>query len=151
LQEGYAPLAFVAGTGEQSFAWYRGPFTAVVPQPLPPVDSPPVDARHATSADALMIYLAQEGLFDASYAAAWNIGRELALADSRFARSVNSYRQSANAALGRLSQRLTQSHFATHADMRALAAPHATRRRFSARIGEGLGRDWTQTLASVRD
>lgn len=151
LRQGYAPLAFVTGAGQQSFAWYRGPFSPVVPQPLPPVGNPPSDIRHATTADALMIYLAEQGLFDLSYAAAWNIGRGLALADSRFAQTVNLFRQSGNAALARLSQRLAMPHFAGQADLGRLAAPQATSAHFSQRIGAGLGKAWTQALASVRD
>lgn len=151
LADGFAPLDFVAGSGDQSFAWYRGPFTPVVPQSLPPVGSPAVDTRHAGNADALMVYLAGQGMFDLSYAAAWTIGRGLALADSRFAQSINSYRQSANAALGRLSQRLSQPQFAGAVDMAALAAPHATRQLFTTRIAGGLGTSWTQTLGSIRE
>ncbi|MGO9223407.1 IPT/TIG domain-containing protein, partial [Mycobacterium sp.] len=136
---------------ESSFAWYRGPFTPVDPQPLPAVGDPPVDPRHATTADALMIYLAEEGLFDLSYSAAWNIGRELALADSQFAQTINRYRQVSRAALGRLSQRLMMPHFSGHATLAQLAAPKATRAHFSARIGDGLGYAWTRALASIRE
>ena len=32
LKDGYAPLTFVSGAGEESFAWYRGPFSPVVPK-----------------------------------------------------------------------------------------------------------------------
>ncbi|MEU1391948.1 MULTISPECIES: IPT/TIG domain-containing protein [unclassified Nonomuraea] len=148
---GYAPLTFVAGTGETSYAWYRGPFTPFVTQELPPVGDPAVEPRDATSADALMIYLADEGLFDLSYAAAWNIGRQLALADSAFAQTVNGYRRAAHAALGRLSQRLTFGHFSRYDDLTPLAAPKATRPRFSSLIGDGLGRTWTRVLESVHD
>jgi hypothetical protein len=150
LHDGYAPLTFVAGSGDESFAWYRGPFTPEVPQPLPEVGNPPVCARHATTADALMIYLAEEGLFDLSYAAAWNIGRELALADAGFAQSINTYRQAANAALTRLSQRLALPHFSAKSDPGQLAARDATRAHFSRLVGDGLGRKWTSTLESVR-
>lgn len=151
LEQGYAPLTFVSGAGEESFAWYRGPFTPVVPQGLPPVGDPNVDTLHATSADALMIYLAEEGLFDLSYAAAWNIGRELALADSQFAQSMNSYRQSANAALARLAQRMSMPHFAGQADPSQLIDRSATKKHFSRLVGGGLGTQWTSALASARD
>jgi hypothetical protein len=116
IQDGYAPLPFVTGAGEQSFAWYRGPFTPVVPQPLPQVGDPPLGVDEATSADALMIYLAKQGLFDLSYAAAWNIGRQLALADAQFAQTMSRYRREARGALGRLAQRMTGDQLAEAAD-----------------------------------
>lgn len=151
LQGGYAPLTFVTGAGEESFAWYRGPFTPVVPQPLPAVDDPPVDTRHAANADSLMIYLAEEGLFDLSYAAAWNIGRELALADAQFAQAINGYRQSANVALARLAQRMSLPHFAAGPDAGELIAKRATQTHFSRLVGDGLGRVWGDVLASARN
>jgi hypothetical protein len=81
LHDGYAPLTYVTISGDETFAWYRGP--------LSPVDVPslPVDASNATSSDALTIYSEAYGLFDLSYAAAWNFGRARALADAHFAQS----------------------------------------------------------------
>src|SRR6185295_16105745 len=89
LQDGYVPVSFMTESGDETFAWYRGPFTATVPQPLPAVGNPAVPVAQATSADALWIYLAEQGLFDLSYAAAWNVGRALALADAAFAEAVH--------------------------------------------------------------
>jgi hypothetical protein len=131
IREGYAPLPFVTGAGEQTFAWYRGPFTPVVPRPLPQVGDPPVGVDEATSADALMIYLAKQGLFDLSYAAAWNIGRQLALADAQFAQTMSRYRREARSALGRLAQRMAAPHLAGMDKPGDLLAPDAARRRSS--------------------
>ena len=150
MQQGYAPLPFVTGAGEQSFAWYRGPFAPVVAQPLPRVGSPPVAVDAATSADALMIYLAEQGLFDLSYAAAWNLGRQLALADAQFAQQMSGYRREARGALGRLAQRMAAPHLAGVDEPRDLLAPDAARRRFAARAGDGLPSRWTEAMAAAR-
>jgi hypothetical protein len=150
LVDGYAPLTFVSGAGDQSFAWYRGPFSPVVPQALPGVGDPPVPVVQANSADALMIYLAKQGLFDLSYAAAWNIGRNLALADASFAQNVRTYRQAANNALTTLAQRMSMPHHAGETNPRNLLAHNATRRKFANMMAAGLGRQWTSALAGVR-
>ncbi|MCW3055600.1 MAG: hypothetical protein JWN14_4770, partial [Chthonomonadales bacterium] len=151
LQEGYVALKFIAGAGDETFAWYRGPLSPVVPQALPPVGPPPgVPAARATSADALMIYLAEQGLFDMSYAAAWNIGRNLALADAHFAQAINRYVRAARTAVATLAQRLALSHFTDEQDPRTLLARDASRRQFAERMGEGMGQQWTEALARAR-
>jgi hypothetical protein len=151
LRDGYVALKFIAGSGDETFAWYRGPFSPVVPQPLPPVGPPPgVPAARATSADALMIYLAEQGLFDMSYAAAWNTGRNLALADAHFAQAVNRYVRAARSAVATIAQRLALPHFAGEQDPRELLARDASRRHFAALVGDGIGRQWTEALARAR-
>jgi hypothetical protein len=150
LADGYAPLTFVAGSGDQSFAWYRGPFSATVPQPLPAVGDPAVPAAQAKSADALMIYLVEQGLFDLSYAAAWNLGRQLALSDAAFAQNLNVCRQAARRSLTTLAQRMAMPHLAGTASPQALLAGDPSRRHFAKSIAAGLGRQWTAALAGVR-
>jgi hypothetical protein len=92
LAEGYLPLIYATASGEESFAWYRGPCTPVVPQPLP---AKPAPGRY-TSADQATIYVAAEGIFDVSYAAAWNLGRALGLADRSFATALYGFRRTAH-------------------------------------------------------
>jgi hypothetical protein len=78
LSAGYVPRSYQTRQGEKTFAWYRGPFT---PQRLPPLPS----ERHPfTSSAQAIIYDPEHGLFDLSYAGAWEIGRLMALADQRF-------------------------------------------------------------------
>ena len=151
LQDGYVALKFIAGAGDETFSWYRGPFSPVVPQALPPVGpAPGVPVAKATSADALMIYLAEQGLFDMSYAAAWNIGRNLALADAHFAQAINRYVRAARTAVATLAQRLALPHFADEQDPRKLLARDASRRQFAELVGDGLGQQWTEALARAR-
>ena len=133
-------LKFVAGAGDETFAWYRGPLSPVVPQALPQVGQTGTPVAQATSADALMIYLAEQGVFDMSYAAAWNIGRSLALADAHFAQAINRYVRGARRAAATIAQRLALPHFAGETDSRALLAAEC-RRRFASAVGSGLGQD----------
>ena len=151
LHDGYVALKFIAGSGDETFAWYRGPFSPVVPQALPRVGpTPGVPVARAASADALMIYLAEQGLFDMSYAAAWNIGRNLALADAHFAQAVNRYVRAAKSAVATIAQRLALPHFAGEQDPRKLLARDASRRYFAELVGDGMGRQWTEALARAR-
>ena len=151
LNDGYVALKFIAGSGDETFAWYRGPFSPVVPQILPPVGpAPGVPVARATSADALMIYLAEQGLFDMSYAAAWNIGRNLALADAHFAQAINHYVHAVKTAVATIAQRLALPHFTGEQDLRKLLARDASRRNFAELVGDGMGHQWTEALARAR-
>lgn len=150
LQEGYVALEFISGSGDDSFAWYRGPFTATVPQPLPAIGDPATPVSQATDADQLMIYLAEQGLFDLSYAAAWNLGRSLALADAAFAQKVSQYRLSVNNAIAMLVQRMALPLHAGETDFASLLARDSSRRRFARMMRAGLGRQWTAALDGAR-
>lgn len=150
LNEGFVPLEFITGSGEESFAWYRGPLTAQVPQPLPTVGSPATPVREANTADELMIYLAEQGLFDLSYAAAFNLGRNLALADAVFARNVTTYRNVVASSFATLAQRSSMRHFAHGTSHSALLANNATQRRFTSLMAEGLGHAWSNSLTTTR-
>ncbi len=146
LAEGYVALDFHA-FGAETFAWYRGPFTTLPPQPLPGLDGSS-GTDEPTSSDSLLVYLAGQGLFDASYAAAWNIGRALALANGGFTQAVLAYRQSAATSLVTLAQRLAMPHFAGESAVGEVLAHGASRRRFARLLEEGLAARWTNAVAS---
>ncbi|MEU6709124.1 hypothetical protein [Streptomyces wuyuanensis] len=82
LTAGYVPVSHLTQTGEQSFAWYRGPFTPVIPP------EPSDKKKCYITADDALIYIADDGVFDVSYSAAFTWGRLLALADSDLAAPV---------------------------------------------------------------
>lgn len=81
LEWGYTPISYHTLGAEGTFAWYRGPFT-----PAPALKAPWADAkgnlRHLQRPDSALIYLKRYGIYDLSYAAAWTLGRLLALANS---------------------------------------------------------------------
>jgi hypothetical protein len=85
LNSGYVPLAYDMRHGEQTAAWYRGP--------LLPVVTPPVKRAPFPSVEAGMIYDSRTGMFDLSYAVAWQIGRLLALSDANFSAGIAQWRQ----------------------------------------------------------
>ncbi len=99
LSGGYAALGYHARSGEDGFAWYRGPLTPVVTPALHD------GIRPFLTADAAMVYDPDSGLFDNSLAAAWQIGRQLALADRPYATALMRLREAAGARLHQLAHR----------------------------------------------
>jgi hypothetical protein len=97
LADGYTLLGYTTRLGEQTAAWYRGPF-----QPAP-VTANPQPAYQAAS--AALIYDPATGMFDASYAAAWEIGRLLTLANGPVAESLAHWTASATTATRLLLER----------------------------------------------
>lgn len=85
FHDGYVAMNYQTRQGERSAAWYRGP--------LNPVQLNMVKLEPFFSAESGMIYDAKTGLFDMSYAVAWQIGRLLALSDSEFAVGLMKWRK----------------------------------------------------------
>ncbi|MEE6265628.1 MULTISPECIES: hypothetical protein [Streptomyces] len=99
LNAGAAAVPHLLDSGERSFGFYRGPLTAERAQQLPA----PADGRsRLESAGEGLIYLEQHGVFDAGYAAAFSLGRQLCLADAEFRTSLLEFRKAARSAARRL-------------------------------------------------
>lgn len=75
LESGYVPLPHFFRRGGKSISWYRSP---MIPGHKP-ASALPADTFPASCADALLMYDEQYGMFDVSYAAAWELGRLMAL------------------------------------------------------------------------
>lgn len=80
LARGYVPLDFQPSESTPTFAWYRGP--------LSPVVRPSLDRSPFRSADSALVFDESTALFDVSYAAAWQLGRLLALASPAFTKGL---------------------------------------------------------------
>lgn len=78
---GYTLLPHTTRNGQQTYSWYRGPFN---PNFLP---ASPQTRRFAT-ADAALRFDTATGLTDVSYAAAWQLGRLLALKNKTFSTAL---------------------------------------------------------------
>jgi len=77
---GYTALNHALRDGSTTVSWYRGP--------LLPLATPVTSTAPWVDADQLTRYDPGSGLFDVSYAAAWQLGRLLALHDSAFAAAL---------------------------------------------------------------
>ncbi|QJB37996.1 hypothetical protein HF324_09085 [Chitinophaga oryzae] len=106
ISDGYVPLPWQTRSGESTFAWYRGPLTPLLPAP---------STTHYPTADAALIFDKTHGIFDVALAAAWETGREIALADAAFLRKVTDFRQQMNLIADKLMHRATSPHFTSQA------------------------------------
>ncbi|MEU3563677.1 hypothetical protein [Kitasatospora sp. NPDC006786] len=140
LTRGFVPVSHILPTGEHTYAWYRGPLTAT-PAAIAPTPTAPY------SADAWMVYDQFGGVYDLGYAAAWTIGRSLAMADRAFTTSLMNWRGAVRQALGRA---LTARPGRRHGSLSgtgavldgqapaALLAPRAARDVFDTAVRRGL-------------
>jgi hypothetical protein len=84
LNSGFVPLPHQLRDSQNTVSWYHGP---LLPGSNSSTLSLPVDA-----ADALLYYNPETGMLDASYAAAWELGRLLALQDRQFSVALDNYK-----------------------------------------------------------
>ncbi len=90
---GYVPLENNTRSGEQTTSWYRGPCVPVGSSLDP--NGPYEFSDHAVRFDSGAGQgQAGTGLFDLSYASAWQIGRLIALSDGTFSKALIDWRHS---------------------------------------------------------
>lgn len=80
LKRGYVPIDYRPSDSTPTFAWYRGPLSPLARKPL---NRPPY-----RNADSALVFDESTALFDVSYAAAWQLGRLLALASPAFTKGL---------------------------------------------------------------
>jgi len=110
LTKGYVPLSYEMLSGDQSFAWYRGPFSPIpvtrfMEDASTPAGNPAVPY---TTANA-MVFDPSTGIFDQSYATAFQTGRSLALASKSFTTSLINWRKSAHSLVDTILEYMTSS------------------------------------------
>jgi hypothetical protein len=90
LMMGYTAMDHTTRWGDRTISWYRGPFVPFNSE-IPLVVAPPINHNgyaegHAPicTADQALRYVPNLGMLDVSYAAAWQLGRLMALRDTTF-------------------------------------------------------------------
>jgi len=86
LDMGYVPLDHLLRTAGRTVSWYRGP---LVPYPI----ATPALTFPISSPDAALVFDPTTGMFDGSYAAAWTLGRMLALQDVKFSTALYNWKK----------------------------------------------------------
>lgn len=104
IREGFVPLTYHTRTGEETFAWYRGPLVPVVTAELE-------KSAPFPTGDAAIVYDEANGVFDLSLAAAWQIGRAAALSDRTFGERLLDFRRRAHHITDHLLHRLQSESF----------------------------------------
>lgn len=84
-ERGYVPLMHLTRTGEKTVSFYRSPLVPFRTEVIPHGES--------HTADGEIRYDPAWGMFDMTYAAAWQIGRFMALADKEIARQIYLWRR----------------------------------------------------------
>ncbi|MFF0149451.1 hypothetical protein ATK36_0910 [Amycolatopsis sulphurea] len=139
IAAGYLPVNLRTVSGESSFAWYRGPFV-----PYPPSGLPAKTGKYRASAEEALVYLEDYGVFDVSYAAAWTLGRTLALAKADLTAGVRQLSQTRSRA-ARLLMDLPEVPPATP-ELAAMLSPDAIRDQFDELGHPGLVRTLTEVF-----
>lgn len=127
LDAGNAPLAHTLRTAETAVSWYRGPLS---PLDVPAAPDLPVPF---SGSDAALVFDPTTGLLDASYAAAWSIGRLIALQDKGFSTALYRWKHGLTTAIVDAAEReliteILGETFATEAEPTAKPLLHATMR-----------------------
>lgn len=88
LERGFVPLPHYLRKGERTVSWYHGPLV-----PIFKGSWNGISVKNATSADDFLIFDETSGLLDVSYAAAWQLGRNLTLKNKRVATQIYFWRR----------------------------------------------------------
>lgn len=84
LEKGYVPLEHQTRQGNKMVSWYRGPLLPGIAATTP---TPPTPSS-ITSPDSLVRVYSEIGMFDVTYASAWNIGRSIILENKHVSQAL---------------------------------------------------------------
>jgi hypothetical protein len=142
LGQGFTALEYDTRVGDQTFAWYHGPF---VPHPVEPF----AQNKPFASAAAATIYDDVTGTFDLSYAAGWELGRLLALSDGAYVSDKLKTQRALRESVNLVRERTRRSHAGQRllaaadnvenaAHLQALTEPSQPRRAFASWLAAEL-------------
>lgn len=94
LSAGFVPLRHRFREGSTSISWYHGPLIpmeqALNTDDLTVLEG--TDSLHIRQADNLYLYNSEHGMFDVSYAAAWELGKMLTLQNTKIALALYNWK-----------------------------------------------------------
>ncbi len=132
LKAGYVPRSYRTAQGEATYAWYRGPFVPSLPARLPVLPEAP------TNSAQLAIYDETRGIFDMSYATAFETGRLLALRSQSYCSALMRWQRRGLRLLSLLAERAGVSGIdlaqASKSQVEDLAHPQPASKRVFQRL-----------------
>ena len=134
---GYTAFDHIMRQGEKTVSWYRGPLVPLNYKKPKQVQEP------VSCADELVRYDPDTGLFDVTYAAAWQLGRLLALQNQSFSLALNRTRRALRARAELLMQRAELKDRYRDLD---LADEGFLEDSFMDRLANGLGEELIKTV-----
>ena len=119
LARGFVPIPHQLRQGGSGVSWYHGPLAAGIGTDNASVDFP------ILAADQLLRYYPGSSMLDISYAAAWELGRLLALQDKDFARQLFAWKRGHIHEVRKAEQLLAHEaeHLNNHSDIDVLHMP----------------------------
>ena len=105
LIKGYVPLRHYLRQGGKTFSWYHGPLL-----PGKNETNSSLSQLAVRCADQLIAYDENNGLFDVSYAAAWQLGKLLALQDKKLAINLFNWKRANAQKLAKDNQQALYPH-----------------------------------------
>lgn len=108
LKKGFIPMQYQTQQGDQTFAWYRGPFSPVPVTNFIENPANPQESIQFNTSSAATLYNSEYGLFNLSYSTAWETGKFMALSDACFGPQLIAWQQSGNALLNSMLERQFQ-------------------------------------------
>jgi len=145
ILQGYTALSYHTEPGDETFSWYRGPFTPFPAQNLPN------SGTHYVHPSQALIYDQANAVFDTSYSAAWSIGRLMALSHPVFVDTVQTVRKRIISQHAKLLQRSKMPHLSGITDLSVLASSGLTRKMFASRVVSGMGAELTASFHNKPD
>lgn len=88
LQDSFVPVRHILRQGGKTLSWYRGPFATGIVNDI--IQLP------VKTSDELLRYHSDVGMFDVSYASAWELGRLIALQSPTFSTSLYEWKRLRN-------------------------------------------------------
>lgn len=105
LKMGYVPLPHAFRRGGKSVSWYRGPLVTGAISKTIPDDLFPVHCS-----DELLRYHTSNGMFDTSYAAAWELGRLMALKSKKISVDLYNWKRTHTQQIRMMEQQEIHAH-----------------------------------------
>jgi hypothetical protein len=117
LKRGYVPMPHYMRKGEKTVSWFHGPL-------VPPFKTwKGISVKNSTSADDYLFYDKKSKLLDVSYAAAWQLGRNLTLKNKAIAKKLYFLRKN--------SEQKAKQNLLDHPSFKAALPPNDNENEFN--------------------